>query len=419
MQPRSERFISLATRETVALILAGGRGSRLGGLTRRCAKPAVPFGGKFRIIDFPLSNCMNSGIRRVGVLSQYMAQPLVRHLQQGWGFLRGELGEFIELLPAQQRRGEHWYTGTADAVYQNLDLIRELLPEYVLVLGGDHVYKMDYGPMLGAHVSNDADITIGCIDVSIEQARSFGVMTVDGVGKVCEFQEKPANPVEMPGRPGHALASMGIYVFATDYLMAALEEDAADPTSLHDFGNDVIPRALSQGKRVYAYSFEGPDDNQPAYWRDVGSLDGYWEANMELVGITPELNLYDADWPIWTYQYQVPPAKFVFDDEGRRGVAVDSMVAGGCILSGGRVHRSILFHNVLVGDGSTVEQSLLLPGAAVGRGCHIRRAIIDSRCRIPDGMHIGYDAEQDRRLHEISPNGIVLVTPESLGRIHV
>lgn len=413
MRKRSERFISLATRDTLALILAGGRGSRLGGLTRRCAKPAVPFGGKFRIIDFPLSNCMNAGIRRVGVLSQYMAQPMVRHLQQGWGFLRGEFGEFIELLPAQQRRGESWYQGTADAVYQNLDLIREHSPQFVLILGGDHVYKMDYGPMLGYHVSNDAAITVGCVDVPLEEATSFGVMGVNAAGRIEVFQEKPAEPQPIPGRSDRALASMGIYVFDTDYLVAALEDDASDPSSRHDFGGDVIPKALAAQDPVYAYAFMSAGSGRPAYWRDVGTLDAYWAANLELVDVTPELNLYDQDWPIWTYQDQVPPAKFVFDDEGRRGQAVDSMVAGGCIVSGAYVHRSVLFSNVLIAEGSHVSETVALPGAVIGRHCKIQRAIIDSDTYVPDGLEIGFDPEADRQRFEVSPQGIVLVTPET------
>ncbi len=413
MRARSERFISLATRDTLALVLAGGRGSRLGGLTRRCAKPAVPFGGKFRIIDFALSNCMNSGIRRVGVLSQYMAQPMVRHLQQGWGFLRGEFGEFVELLPAQQRRGETWYRGTADAVLQNLDLIREHQPQFVLILGGDHVYKMDYGPMLGYHVSHEADVTVGCIDVPLAEASSFGVMGVDNDGRIQAFQEKPAQPTPIPGRADRALASMGIYVFDTDYLIATLEADAQDADSSHDFGHDVLPRAMACGDAVYAYAFMSAGGARPAYWRDVGTLDAYWSANLELVDVTPELNLYDDAWPIWTYQDQVPPAKFVFDDDGRRGFAVDSMVAGGCIVSGAEVRRSVLFSNVLIADGSHLSECVVLPGAVIGRGCRIQRAVIESDCHIPDGLVIGCDREQDARHFEVSEQGVVLVTRDA------
>ncbi len=414
MRHRSERFISLATRDTLALVLAGGRGTRLGGLTRQCAKPAVPFGGKFRIIDFALSNCMNSGIRRVGVLSQYMAHPLIRHLQQGWGFLRGEFDEFVELLPAQQRRGESWYQGTADAVFQNLDIIRAHQPQFVLILGGDHVYKMDYGPMLGFHVSHEADVTIACVDVPLADARSFGVMAVNEHSRVEAFQEKPADPAPIPDRPDRALASMGIYVFDTEYLLNLLETDAAERDSCHDFGTDLIPQAVRQRDAVYAYPFREEGVHRSAYWRDVGTLDAYWQANLELVDVTPELNLYDEEWPIWTYQDQVPPAKFVFNDKGRCGKAVDSMVAGGCIISGASIERSVLFPNVLVSSHSRIEQCVVLPDVVIGRDCEIRRAIIDSNCHVPPGTQIGVDVEADRRRFEVTEGGVVLVSPERM-----
>ena len=318
----SARQVTRLTQDTLALILAGGRGSRLKHLTLWRAKPAVPFGGKFRIIDFPLSNCMNSGIRRVGVLTQYKAHSLIRHIQKGWGFLRGELGEFVELLPAQQRIETSWYTGTADAVYQNLDIIRNHDPSFVLILAGDHVYKMDYGAMLFRHQESHADVTVACVEVPVSRAHEFGVMTVDESWRIVDFQEKPDNPVCLPGRPDTALVSMGIYIFNTKFLYEQLIRDADAPYSAHDFGKDIIP-SIIESYRVMAYPFRDPASAKQPYWRDVGTVDAFYEANIELVGVTPELNLYDDEWPIWTYQEQLPPAKFVFDDEDRRGMAVD------------------------------------------------------------------------------------------------
>ena len=319
----STRFVSRLTRDTVALILAGGRGSRLKQLTDWRAKPAVPFGGKFRIIDFPLSNCINSGIRRVGILTQYKSHSLIRHIQQGWGFMRGELGEFVELLPAsQQTAQEGWYAGTADAVYQNVDILRTHGPEYVLILAGDHIYKMDYGDMLAAHVENEADMTIGCLQVPVEEAKAFGVMSVDESWRVNAFDEKPDSPNSIPGKEGTALASMGIYIFNAAFLYDQLINDAANGESTHDFGHDMI-KNLIENHKVIAFPYKDVQGNDPGYWRDVGTIDAFWSANLELIGITPELNLYDDDWPIWTYQAQQPPAKFVFDDDGRRGTAVD------------------------------------------------------------------------------------------------
>ncbi|MDY6941673.1 MAG: glucose-1-phosphate adenylyltransferase [Pseudomonadota bacterium] len=411
----SQRFISLVTKDTLALILAGGRGSRLEDLTIRRAKPAVPFGGKFRIIDFPLSNCMNSGIRRMGVLTQYMAHSLIRHLHQGWGFLRGEFGEFIEIIPAQQRVNEQWwYRGTADAVYQNLDIIKTHRPRFVLVLGGDHVYKMDYGTMLGQHVSREADVSVACLEVPVAEATAFGVMGVDGKGWVREFQEKPKKPNSVPGAPEKALVSMGIYVFDVDYLLRMLEEDADDPKSSHDFGKDILPRAVREGHRVFAFTFRDDVRGGQAYWRDVGTVDGYWAANMELIGVTPELDLYDKSWPIWTYQEQAPPAKFVFDDDDRRGIAIDSMVAGGCIVSGGVVRHSLLFSNVLVAERTLIEDTVVLPEAVIGPDCLIRKAIIETGCHIPEGTIIGENPEDDAKRFYVSPEGVVLVTPEML-----
>jgi len=412
---RSGRFVSRLTRDTLALILAGGRGSRLMQLTDWRAKPAVPFGGKFRIIDFPLSNCVNSGIRRIGVLTQYKAHSLIRHIQHGWGFLRAELGEFVELLPAQQRIETSWYEGTANAVLQNIDIIRRHDPEFLLILAGDHVYKMDYGSMLAAHVETGADVTVGCIDVPLEDASAFGVMSVDEDWRITEFTEKPEHPQPMPNDPVRALASMGIYVFNTRLLFDELARDAARAETTHDFGRDIIPTSIRK-YAVYAYPFRDPRTGSYGYWRDVGTIDSFWQANMELVGVTPELNLYDQEWPIWTYQQQVPPAKFVFDDEGRRGMAVDSMVAGGCIVSGSDVTRSLLFSNVYVHSYSTIEDSVIFPEVDVGRGCRVRRAVIDRGCRIPSGTTIGFDAAADARRFHVSPKGIVLVTPEMLGQ---
>jgi glucose-1-phosphate adenylyltransferase len=410
----AKRYVSRLTRQTLALVLAGGRGSRLEDLTKWRAKPAVPFGGKFRIIDFPLSNCINSGISQVGVITQYKSHSLMRHIQRGWGFLRSEMGEFVELLPAQQRIETSWYEGTANAVLQNLDIIRSHNPEYVLILAGDHVYKMDYGTMLAAHVEQEADVTVGCIEVPLEDARAFGVMSVDDKLRITEFVEKPDNPKPMPGQPDKALASMGIYVFSTKILFDELLRDHELSTlSSHDFGKDIIPSIIER-LRVSAFPFRDPVNNKPAYWRDVGTIDSLWQANMELIGISPELNLYDSEWPIWTYQEQMPPAKFVFDDDNRRGYAVDSMVAGGCIVSGAQVQRSLLFSKVIVHSFCTVEDTVIFPDVDIARNCKIRRAVIDRGCRIPEGTRIGYDAEQDAKRFYVSPKGIVLVTPEML-----
>ncbi|MFN3920115.1 MAG: glucose-1-phosphate adenylyltransferase [Methylohalobius sp.] len=415
-----QRFVSLLTRQTVALILAGGRGSRLRKLTEWRAKPAVHFGGKYRIIDFTLSNCLNSGIRRIGVLTQYKADSLIRHIYKGWGFLRGELGEFIDLLPAQQRLNESWYLGTADAVYQNLDILRFYQPEYVLILAGDHVYKMDYGAMLAYHVDNKADLTIACIEVPIKDASAFGVMRVDDNSRVVEFVEKSPQPPAIPGRPEAALASMGIYVFNARFLYEQLIKDADNPKSSHDFGKDLIPEAIRR-YRVFAYPFLNLQTGVQSYWRDVGTIDAYWAANMELIGVDPELNLYDQDWPIWTYQRHLPPAKFVFEDKAhdRVGQAFDSMVCDGVIISGATVRHSILSTNVRVNSWALVEDSVILPDVNIGRHAKIRRAIIDRGCEIPQGMEIGYDLEEDKKRFDVSPGGIVTVTPDMLGqKIH-
>ncbi|WP_018076314.1 glucose-1-phosphate adenylyltransferase [Thiobacillus denitrificans] len=403
------------THRTLALVLAGGEGSRLKHLTAWRAKPAVPIGGKYRIIDFPLSNCVNSGIRRIGVLTQYKSHSLIRHLQRAWGFMRAEIGEFVEILPAQQRTDKkEWYQGTADALFQNIDIVQRHHPEYVLVLGGDHVYTMDYSDMLLYHVQTGADFTVGSIEVPVAEASSFGVMSVDENMYITHFTEKPKNPDCIPGKPGIALVSTGIYIFSKDFLYKTLVEDAGNPRSSHDFGKDIIPASIASARGV-AFPFRNKDD-QPAYWRDVGTLHSYWKTNMELCSIEPELNLYDRDWPIWTYQPQFPPAKFIFDDEGRRGEAIDSLIAGGCILSGARVKRSVLFFATTVENCSLIKDSVVLPKVSIGRNCRITRAIIDKGTVIPDGTVIGEDRVEDAKRFHVTDEGIVLVTPAMLGQ---
>lgn len=404
---------------TYAVVLAGGRGSRLGPLTDRRAKPAVPFAGKLKIIDFALSNCVNSGIRRVGVLTQYKAQSLIRHIERGWSFLADSLGEFIDIVPAQQQQGEAWYAGTVNALWQNVDLLREADCRHVLVLGGDHVYKMDYSAMLRDHIANGAEATVACIDVPLGEAHEFGVMTVDEASRIVDFAEKPARPTPLPGNPARALASMGIYLFDLPFLLEEMARDAADPCSSHDFGRDLIPTLVGRA-RLYAHDFARSCVNMVEgrpYWRDVGTVDAYWAANMDLTHVVPELDLYDDDWPILSQQRQLPPAKFVFDDANRRGHALDSLVASGCIVSGSTVRRSILFSKVRVGDGSAIEDSLLLPNVVTGRGVRIMRAIIDKHCRLPDAFTVGLDEAADRaRGFHLTPAGIALVTPEMLGQ---
>jgi len=413
------RFVSQLTRTTYALVLAGGRGSRLHHLTDWRAKPAVPFAGKFRIIDFTLSNCVNSGVRRIGVATQYKAQSLIRHIQRAWSFLDGRFSEFVDVMPAQQQVEDNWYQGTADAVFQNLDAIRYNHPEYVLILSGDHVYKMDYGRLLAFHARNNADLTVACIEVPLEEASSFGVMGVDEHRRIVSFVEKPAQPHPIPGHPGMALANMGVYVFNARFLYEQLSRDADDPRSSHDFGKDVIPYCVPR-YRVFAQPFSeanvGHEGTAVPYWRDVGTIDAFWGANMEFTKVTPEMDLYDEDWPIWTHQEQTPPAKFVFDDEHRRGMAIDSMVSGGTIISGAIVRRSMLFTRVRVHSFALVEDSVLLPSVDVGRNCVIKRAVIDKRCRIPEGMKIGVDPEEDRRRFHVSEAGVVLVTADMLGQ---
>ena len=410
------RFHSQITRNSFALILAGGRGSRLRQLTDWRAKPAVPFGGKFRIIDFPLSNCVNSGIRRIGVATQYKAQSLIRHIQHGWGFLDGRFKEFVELLPAQQRIEETWYQGTADAVYQNIDILRRHDPQYVLILGGDHVYKMDYSKLLADHVEKSAEMTVACVDIPLGEASAFGVMTVNDEWRVTSFAEKPATPTSIPGQPEHVLASMGIYVFNASFLYDQLIHDHDERRSSHDFGKDLIPYLVPR-HRVFAHRFHDSCVNMASgvpYWRDVGTVDAYWEANLDLTHVTPDLNLYDEDWPIWTHQEQLPPAKFVFDDDDRRGQALDSMVSGGCIISGSTVRRSLLFSNVQVRSYSSIEDSVILPNADIGRNVRLKRVIVDKNCIIPPGLMVGFDPVEDQKRFYVTENGITLITPEML-----
>ncbi|WP_076536429.1 glucose-1-phosphate adenylyltransferase [Shewanella sp. UCD-KL21] len=410
------RYISNLTRDTYALILAGGRGSRLHELTDWRAKPALYFGGKFRIIDFPLSNCINSGIRRVGVVTQYKSHSLIRHVSRGWGHFKKELGESVEILPASQQTSGNWYEGTADAVFQNIDIIRHELPKYVMVLSGDHVYRMDYAGLLAAHAESGADMTVCCLETPIpEAANAFGVMEVDEDMRVVGFEEKPAVPKSIPGNEEFCLASMGNYVFNTKFLFEQLKKDANNANSDRDFGKDIIPSIIEHAN-IFAFPFTSAVPDEPAYWRDVGTLDSFFQANMELLSPTPALNLYDAKWPIWTYQEQLPPAKFVFDDDDRRGMAVDSIVSGGCIISGAKVKRSVLFDEVRVCSYSLVKDSVLLPDVVVLKNCRIQNAIIDRGCIIPDGMEIGFNRAQDiARGFRVSEKGITLVTRKMLG----
>lgn len=407
------------TRNTIAMILAGGRGSRLRQLTSWRAKPAVPFGGKFRIIDFPLSNCVNSGIRRIGVATQYKAQSLIRHIQHGWSFLDGRFNEFVELLPAQQRMTDSWYLGTADAVFQNLDILRRHNAKYVLILGGDHIYKMDYRKLLSEHVSNEADMTVACLEVPLDEASAFGVMGVNADWRITSFAEKPADPFPVPGDPSKALVSMGIYVFNASFLYEQLIRDQKVSDSSRDFGKDLIPYMVPR-HHVFAHRFVNSSVNMAAegvpYWRDVGTVDSYWEANLDLTSITPDLNVYDEDWPIWTHQEQLPPAKFIFEEKERCGHALDSMVSGGCIISGATVRRSLLFSNVKVSSYSVIEDSVILPNVTVGRNVNLRRAIVEKYSVLPEGLEVGHDPEEDRKRFHVTDKGVTLVTPEMLGQ---
>ena len=411
------RHVSRLTRDTLALILAGGQGSRLYELTNWRAKPAVYFGGKMRIIDFPLSNCINSGIRRIGVLTQYKAHSLIQHLVHGWTRFQAGRSEFVEILPASQRIGGEWYRGTADAVYQNLDIIRTHQPGMVLVLAGDHVYKMDYGPLLAWHKDQEADMTVCCIEVPVEEAAGqLGVMTVNEEGRIVAFHEKPEKPASIPGREGTCLASMGNYVFNTAFLYEQVIRDSDTPGTDYDFGKNIIPSTIDK-YRVYAYPFQDPTTGEQAYWRDVGTLDAFWTANMELTWVDPPLNLYDQSWPIYTHQEQLPPAKLVFDKPGRRGEALESMVSAGCIVSGSSVRKSVLFSGCKINSYSTIEDSVVLPDCEIMRNCTIRNAIIDRGTIIPEGMEIGVDHDEDRaRGFRVTEGGRTLVVPDMLGQ---
>jgi glucose-1-phosphate adenylyltransferase len=408
------------SRSTMAYVLAGGRGTRLMELTAVRAKPAVFFGGKARIIDFALSNAINSGIRRIAVATQYKAHSLIRHLQRGWNFLHPFRNESFDILPASQRVSEQWYAGTADAIYQNIDIIDSYAPDYLLVLAGDHVYKMDYEPMLVQHVERDADVTVACVEVPVAEASDFGVMHIDANDRIVGFVEKPAQPPEMPDRPGYALASMGIYAFRRQLLNDQLRRDAADPTSSRDFGRDIIPWLVANGA-AYAHRFSNScvrsSRDAAAYWRDVGTLDAYWAANIDLTGVMPELDLYDRNWPIWTYSEITPPAKFVRDDAGRDGTAINSLVSGGCIISGGTVCRSLMSTGARMHSGARVDDSVVLPYVEVGSGARLRCVIVDRGVRIPENLVVGEDPEQDAVRFRRTDRGITLVTQPMLDRL--
>lgn len=408
-------------KNTLALVLAGGRGTRLMHLTESQSKPAVPFAGKFRLIDFPLSNCINSGIRRIGVPTQYQAHTLIQHIQRGWGFLRAELQEFVEVWPAQQQTGdESWYRGTADAVWQNMPIIQQHKPEYVLILAGDHIYKQDYSKMLAEHVARGADVTVSCIEVPRDQASAFGVVETDNEGNITAFLEKPENPPGVPGNPDKAFVSMGIYVFNAEFLYEQLRRDQALEESSHDFGHDILPYLAGRCKMMahrFSDSCVYSQGHTEPYWRDVGTLDAYWEANLDLTQVTPDLDLYDSQWQIWTYQAQLPAAKFVFDLEGRRGMAVDSLVSAGCIVSGGIVSKSLLFSHVRVNSYARVDQSVILPDCDIGRYARLTKVVMAKNCKIPPGMVIGEDPEEDSKRFYRSKGGVTLVTPSMLAKL--
>lgn len=409
------------TRQAMAFVLAGGRGSRLLELTDRRAKPAVYFGGKSRIVDFALSNAVNSGIRRICIATQYKAHSLIRHLQRGWNFFRAERNEMLDILPASQRVDERsWYLGTADAVTQNIDIIESYDPEFVVVLAGDHIYKMDYGVMLAQHVESAADVTVGCIEVPRAEASDFGVMHVDNTSRIIDFVEKPADPPSMPGRPDSALASMGIYVFKTDFLIELLRKDAVDKDSDHDFGKNLIPYIVKNGKAV-AHSFSDScvmtgAEKQP-YWRDVGTVDAFWQANLDLTDFEPELDIYSKDWPIWTYSELAPPAKFIHDEEGRRGSAVSSMVSGGCIVSGANVVRSLLFTGVHCHSFSDLEQVVALPYCTINRKARLKNVVLDRGVSVPAGLVVGEDPTLDGKRFRVTDNGVVLITQAMIDRL--
>jgi glucose-1-phosphate adenylyltransferase len=421
--PRSEVNGRPLARDAMAYVLAGGRGSRLMELTDKRAKPAVYFGGKSRIIDFALSNALNSGIRRIGVATQYKAHSLIRHLQRGWNFFRPERNESFDILPASQRVSEDkWYAGTADAVYQNIDIIGSIEPEFLVILAGDHIYKMDYERMLRQHCEQNADVTVGCLEVPRMEATGFGVMAVDANDRITSFLEKPKDPPGMPDKPDMALASMGIYVFHTKFLFEQLRRDSADPKSSRDFGKDIIPYLVKNGKAVahrFTHSCVRSSDEAEAYWRDVGTIDAYWEANIDLADPVPSLDLYDSEWPIWTYGEITPPAKFVFNDEGRRGSAVDSLVSGGCIISGASVKRSLLFTNVRVHSFASVENAVILPRVDIGRSARLMNVVVDRGVRIPEGLVVGEDAQRDAQRFRRTERGVCLITQPMIDRLAI
>lgn len=409
------------SRHALAYVLAGGRGSRLQELTDKRAKPAVYFGGKSRIIDFALSNAVNSGIRRIAVATQYKAHSLIRHLQGGWNFFRPERNESFDILPASQRVSEtNWYLGTADAVYQNIDILEAHGTKYILVLAGDHIYKMDYEVMLKQHVESGADVTVGCLEMPRAESSGFGIMHIDDNGLIQSFLEKPADPPPMPGKPDKSLASMGIYVFDSQFLFDELRRDAADPNSNHDFGRDIIPYIVKHGRAV-AHQFNDScvrsGDDPRSYWRDVGTVDAYWGANIDLTDVVPELDLYDRAWPIWTYAEITPPAKFVHDEDGRRGQAVTSLVSGACIISGAALRRSLLFTGVHVNSYANVENAVIMPYVNVGRGARLRNVVIDRGVRIPEGLVVGEDPEFDGKRFRTTENGITLITQSMIDRL--
>jgi len=418
--PDGPRHSPLA-RDAMAYVLAGGRGSRLMELTAKRAKPAVPFGGNSRIIDFALSNALNSGIRRMGVATQYKAHSLIRHLQRGWNFLRPERNESFDILPASQRVLEdQWYAGTADAVYQNLDIIESYGPKYMVVLAGDHIYKMDYELMLQQHVDSNADVTVGCLEVPRMEATGFGVMHTDETGRIASFLEKPSDPPGMPDNPDVALASMGIYVFEMSFLAEELRRDAADKTSSRDFGKDVIPYLVKNGKAMahrFTTSCVRSANESESYWRDVGTVEAYWEANIDLTDVVPALDLYDHNWPIWTYSEVSPPAKFVHDEEGRRGQGVSSLVSGGCIISGAAIRRTPLFTGGRVNSYSSPEEAVVLPFVQVGRHSSLKRVVIDRGVEIPDGLVVGEDPEEDAKRFRRASNGVCLITQPMIDKL--
>jgi len=416
MNTPSSRFISRLTRKTLAVVLAGGRGSRLEMLTEWRAKPAVPFGGKFRIIDFTLSNCLNSGIRRISVLTQYKSHSLIHHLMEGWNYLRSEFGEFVELIPAQQWVEEDsWYEGTADAVYQSVDILSSHQPEFVLILAGDHIYKMDYGEMLASHVAAGADVTVACNQVPLSEASNFGVMAADRNQRIYSFEEKPSQPRAVRGDPSQAMVSMGIYVFNADFLFGELRKDAEDSKSSHDFGKDIIPDCLAKNRHVHAFPLASTGSSSE-YWRDVGTIDSYYLANLELTEATPPLDLYDMEWPIWTYQAQLPPAKFIGVNDFERCSAQDSMVSGGCVIHDSNIKQSLLYSNVKISPGCSLDGVLALPDTTIGEGCQLSKVILDNGCEVPAGTVIGEDPAADERRFYRTASGVVVVNRLMLGQ---